>query len=52
MGGEGQGIEARLPMGRLGQPGDVATVVDFLLGDRSSYITGHMVQPNGGQVMW
>ena len=44
--------EARLPMQRLGQPEDVASVVDFLLSDRSSYITGQLLQPNGGQVMW
>jgi NAD(P)-dependent dehydrogenase (short-subunit alcohol dehydrogenase family) len=44
--------EARLPMQRLGLPEDVASVVDFLLSDRSSYITGQLLQPNGGQVMW
>jgi NAD(P)-dependent dehydrogenase (short-subunit alcohol dehydrogenase family) len=44
--------EARLPMQRLGQPEDVASVVDFLLSDRASYITGQLLQPNGGQVMW
>jgi NAD(P)-dependent dehydrogenase (short-subunit alcohol dehydrogenase family) len=42
----------RLPMQRLGQPEDVASVVDFLLSDRASYITGQLLQPNGGQVMW
>jgi NAD(P)-dependent dehydrogenase (short-subunit alcohol dehydrogenase family) len=44
--------QARLPMQRLGQPEDVASVVDFLLSDRASYITGQLLQPNGGQVMW
>jgi NAD(P)-dependent dehydrogenase (short-subunit alcohol dehydrogenase family) len=44
--------EARLPMQRLGHPEDVASVVDFLLSDRASYITGQLLQPNGGQVMW
>jgi 2-hydroxycyclohexanecarboxyl-CoA dehydrogenase len=44
--------ETRLPMQRLGQPEDVASVVDFLLSDKSSYITGQLLQPNGGQVMW
>ena len=47
-----RGYEARLPMGRLGTPEDVASVVDFLLSDRASYITGQLLQPNGGQVMW
>ena len=45
-------FEARLPIKRLGQPEEVAAVVDFLLGDRASFITGQLIQPNGEQVMW
>ena len=45
-------FEARLPMKRLGKPEEVAGVVDFLLSDRASFITGQLIQPNGGQVMW
>ena len=45
-------FESRLPMKRLGQPEEVASVVEFLLSDRASYITGQLVHPNGGQVMW
>ena len=41
-----------LPIGRLGQPEEVAAVVDILLGERSSYITGQIVHPNGGQLTW
>ena len=41
-----------LPVGRLGQPEEVAAVVDFLLSERSSYITGQIVHPNGGQLTW
>lgn len=41
-----------LPVGRLGQPEDVAAVLDFLLSDRSSYMTGQIIHPNGGQLMW
>jgi NAD(P)-dependent dehydrogenase (short-subunit alcohol dehydrogenase family) len=41
-----------LPLGRMGQPEDVAVVVDFLLSDRASYISGQLVHPNGGQLMW
>jgi len=44
--------EARTPMGRLGTPGEVAVVVDFLLSERASYINGQLVQPNGGAVIW
>ena len=42
----------RVPMGRMGQPEEVASVVDFLLSDRASYITGQIIHPNGGCVMW
>lgn len=45
-------FESKLPMKRLGQPEEVAAVVDFLLSDRASFITGQLLQPNGGQVMW
>jgi NAD(P)-dependent dehydrogenase (short-subunit alcohol dehydrogenase family) len=41
-----------LPMRRLGQPEEIAAVADFLLSDRSSYITGQLVHPNGGQLTW
>lgn len=44
--------EARSPMGRLGKPEEVAVVVDFLLSERSSYINGQLLQPNGGSVIW
>jgi 3-oxoacyl-[acyl-carrier protein] reductase len=39
-------------MGRLGQPEEVASVVAFLLSERASYITGQIIHPNGGAVMW
>lgn len=42
----------RVPMGRLGQPEEVASLVDFLLSERASYITGQIIHPNGGSVMW
>jgi len=41
-----------IPMKRLGKPEEVAKVLKFLLSDRSSYITGQMVHPNGGQLIW
>ncbi len=41
-----------IPIGRLGRPEEVATVVEFLLSDPASYISGQMLHPNGGQLMW
>uniref|UniRef100_A0A450YEA3 3-oxoacyl-[acyl-carrier protein] reductase n=1 Tax=Candidatus Kentrum sp. SD TaxID=2126332 RepID=A0A450YEA3_9GAMM len=37
-----------IPMGRLGQPAEVAAVVSFLAGSDSSYITGAVLHVNGG----
>ncbi len=37
-----------IPLGRLGEPEDVAKVVLFLCSEESSYITGHVVSVNGG----
>jgi 3-oxoacyl-[acyl-carrier protein] reductase len=40
--------EARIPLGRLGAPDDVAHAVCFLASDEASYITGHVLAVNGG----
>ena len=45
-------LAENLPLGRLGQPEEVAAVLDFLLSDRSAYMTGQIIHPNGGQLMW
>jgi NAD(P)-dependent dehydrogenase (short-subunit alcohol dehydrogenase family) len=39
-------------MGRQGRPEEIASVVEFLMDDRSSYVAGQIIQPNGGAVMW
>ena len=44
-------IVERIPQRRLGQPGEVARVVRFLLEDESSYITGAVFNINGGLEM-
>ena len=41
----------RIPVGRLGEPGEVARVVDFLVDPASSYITGVDYDINGGLAM-
>lgn len=40
-----------IPMGRWGEPEDVARAVLFLVSDLSSYITGQVVNVDGGMVM-
>ncbi len=40
-----------IPLGRVGTPGDVASAVEFLSSDASSYITGHVLNVNGGMLM-
>jgi len=42
------GITARVPLGRLGHPDEIARVVHFLAADASSYITGQVWGVNGG----
>ena len=41
----------QIPLGRLGEPQDVAGVVRFLVGPEAHYITGQVVTVDGGMVM-
>jgi 3-oxoacyl-[acyl-carrier protein] reductase len=41
-------VKARIPLGRLAQPGDVADAVAFLLSDQAAFITGHSLYVDGG----
>ncbi len=43
--------ESRIPLGRLGTADEVADLVAFLVSDRARYITGQLVNINGGQLM-
>ena len=39
-----------VPMGRIGEPGEVAAVVNFLMSDDAAYITRQVIGVNGGMV--
>jgi NAD(P)-dependent dehydrogenase (short-subunit alcohol dehydrogenase family) len=44
-------VIAKIPVGRLGEPGEVARVVEFLADPESGYITGQVYAVNGGLYM-
>ncbi|MDX2275787.1 MAG: SDR family oxidoreductase [Hyphomonadaceae bacterium] len=43
-------IMSRTPLGRMGEPSEVATIAVFLACDESSYITGQTIYPDGGRL--
>jgi NAD(P)-dependent dehydrogenase (short-subunit alcohol dehydrogenase family) len=43
-------ILSRTPMGRLGEPDEIARVAVFLAGDDASYLTGSTLYPDGGRL--
>jgi 3-oxoacyl-[acyl-carrier protein] reductase len=47
-GGAHEAWHERIPLKRLGTPGDVAAAVLFLASDEAAYITGHVLAVNGG----
>ena len=44
-------IADTIPLKRMGSPKDVANVVKFLASDDSSYITGQVINVDGGMLM-
>ncbi|MET0293927.1 MAG: SDR family oxidoreductase, partial [Phenylobacterium sp.] len=41
---------SRTPLGRIGEPDEVAKVAAFLVSDEASYITGQTIYPDGGRL--
>jgi NAD(P)-dependent dehydrogenase (short-subunit alcohol dehydrogenase family) len=50
-GQKGHGLGNKTPMGRLGQPVEIATSYVFLAGKESSFFSGQTLHPNGGIVV-
>jgi 3-oxoacyl-[acyl-carrier protein] reductase len=46
-GGEEE-VTKQVPLDRLGEPDEMAEIVEFLLSDRSSYINGETILADGG----
>ena len=44
-------IRAQVPVGRFGEPEEVAEVVAFLAGERAGYVTGQTIAVDGGMTM-
>lgn len=45
-----ESLKARIPMGRLGTPEDVAHVITFLASEEAGYVTGQVIGVNGGML--
>ena len=46
-----QAIVSQIPMGRLGEPSEVAVAIKFLCSEETGYITGQVINLNGGLYM-
>jgi len=44
-------LKARIPLGRMGSARDVASAIVFLASDEAGYITGHVLDVNGGMYL-
>ena len=44
-------MQRAIPLGRLGQPDDVAGAVAFLVSDEAAFITGQVLSVSGGLSM-
>jgi 3-oxoacyl-[acyl-carrier protein] reductase len=46
-----EGMKAKVPIGRLGDPKEIANVYAFLSSDEASYINGHTLSVDGGMTV-
>jgi 3-oxoacyl-[acyl-carrier protein] reductase len=46
-----ESLKTRIPLGRMGSPCDVAAAIVFLASDEAGYITGHVLDVNGGMYL-
>ena len=46
-----QALSSQIPLGRLGQAGDVASAVAYLASEDAAYVTGHVLNVSGGLLM-
>lgn len=44
-------LKKKIPLGRMGSPRDVAAAIVFLASDEAAYITGHVLDVNGGMYL-
>ena len=41
-------IEMQTPLGRFGEPDDIAWAAVYLASDEAAFVTGQVLSPNGG----
>jgi len=44
-------IAAQTPLGRIGEPDDIAWAAVYLASDEAKFMTGQVISPNGGWYM-
>lgn len=45
-------LTSEIPMGRLASAEEIADLVSFMISDKNSYMTGQIISPNGGMIVY